>query len=91
MYVIIFELQKRYLGSFPLVKEELCFDNLMQRKLECYELTSLVLDVKLPSTLRIYENENIEVEEPVEKYKSKCRMQVGVNSCELIHLELLAF
>lgn len=49
MHVIIYELQKRYLGSYPLVKEELCVRSILNCKEESIFLMSIVLDLKPPS------------------------------------------
>lgn len=49
MHAIIYELQKRYLGSYPLVKEELCARSIMNCKEECIMLMSVILDLKPPS------------------------------------------
>lgn len=51
MHAIIYELQKRYLGSYPLVKEELCVRSILNCKEECIMLMSVVLDLKPPSIL----------------------------------------
>lgn len=68
MYAIIYELQKRFLGSFPLVKEELCAEKLMKCKEECYVLSSLVLNMKLPSALND-ENSNDDQNEDFSTYR----------------------
>lgn len=85
MCSILYELQKRYLGSFPLIKEELCFESLLQSKNECYALTSLLLELKPPHIANVDESENDQSEyigrgTKEGKYKSKFKMQVRVKS-----------
>lgn len=46
MYTIVHELQKRYLGSFPLLKEDLCCEKLLNFKEEYYSLLTLVSEMK---------------------------------------------
>ena len=81
MLAILYELQKRYLGSFPLVKEEMCFENLMNSKEESYALTSLVLDMKTSSILNEDEfDENIQIVGSREgSHRITSRMQVRVD------------
>lgn len=84
MCSIVYELQKRYLGAFPLVKEELCFESIMHSKEECCTLISLILDLKMPSVFNIDENEDDQNEYTStksareERYKQKFKIQVNV-------------
>lgn len=52
MHTIIYELQKRYLGSYPLVKEELCVKSILNCKEESIMLMSVILDLKPFSLLQ---------------------------------------
>lgn len=88
MHAIIRELQKRYLGSFPLVEEKLWLDSLITCKEESYMLVSVVLDMKPPSLLNDGEND-YEPDESIfstgrnsreGKHKSKFKIQVNFNS-----------
>lgn len=81
MYSIIYELQKRYLNSFPLIKEELCFENILRGKEEHYALTTLILDMKLPSlsSEEIESDENLSKSPSSREYKSKFKIQVTSN------------
>ncbi|XP_065202598.1 centrosomal protein of 290 kDa-like isoform X2 [Planococcus citri] len=77
MYSIIYELQKRYLNSFPLIKEELCFENIIRCKEEQFALTSIILDMKLPTVSILEETESDEslTKSPNWEYKSKFKIQ----------------
>lgn len=79
MYSIIYELQKRYLNSMPLVKEELCFENVLKSKEEHYALTTLILEMRLPTVAISEENESEEnlTKTGSREYKSKFKIQVN--------------
>lgn len=64
MFSIIYELQKRYLGSFPLVKEESCFEILLRTKEEHYAITTSILEMKFPTI------SNAEEEDQLDQYET---------------------
>ena len=76
------ELQKRYLGSFPLSKEDLCCENLLNFKEEYFALVTLVSEVR-PLTIfaaehnRKGEVENLQVVGLGEDDNSEFKIQVG--------------